>query len=444
MRRRGRGLDPLAERLVREARERVGSRPSGRDRLATLLVGGAFVAAAIPLAAFADSDRSPSLATVVLLVLSYAVASRVEFEIGAGTVVPTQLVLVPMLFLLPVGYVPLAVAGALALGELPDYVRRRAHPERGFVLLSSSWHAVGPTIVLLAAGSPEPALHDWDLYLAALAAQVGFDFAGLTFRNWLALDVPLRAEAASIAVAVGVDAALAPVGFVAALAAGETHYAFLFVLPLIALLAGFAHQRRASIDRSVALGAAYRGTAFLLGDFVDRDDAYTGEHSREVVELVTAVADALGLDERDRRDAEFAALLHDVGKMRVPRAILNKPGPLSPEERELMDRHTIEGEQMLARVGGLLGDVGEIVRSCHERFDGDGYPDGLSGGEIPLIARIVSCCDAWSAMTADRPYRRALSFETALGELHAQSGRQFDPSVVNGLLGVLLRAPVPA
>jgi putative nucleotidyltransferase with HDIG domain len=444
MSRRERGLDPLAERLVQESRARVASPPSGRDRLATLLVGGGFLGTTIPLALLDHSGRSASAGTVILLVLAYAAASRVEFEIGANTVVPSQLVLVPMLFLLPVAWVPLAVAAGLVAGRLPDYATGRAHPARALGHVASGWHAVGPALVFLAAGEPGPALSDWDLYVAALSAQLAFDVASVSLRNWLALGLPLRTEAASIAVAFAVDAALAPIGFVAALAADDTRYAFLFVLPLIALLAGFAHQRRASIDRSVALGAAYRGTAFLLGDFVDRDDAYTGEHSREVVELVVAVADALGLDERDRRDAEFAALLHDVGKMRVPRELINKPGALTSNEREVMDRHTIEGEEMLARVGGLLGDVGEIVRSCHERFDGRGYPDGLGGEEIPLIARIVSCCDAWSAMTADRPYRRALSSETALHELRVQSGRQFDPAVVEALLRVLERQPARA
>jgi HD-GYP domain-containing protein (c-di-GMP phosphodiesterase class II) len=101
-----------------------------------------------------------------------------------------------------------------------------------------------------------------------------------------------------------------------------------------------------------------------------------------------------------------------------------------------MDRHTIEGEQMLDKVGGLLGDVGRIVRSCHERFDGRGYPDGLAGEEIPLIARVVACCDAFNAMTSDRSYRKALTVEDAVRELRANSGTQFDPRVVDALVRV--------
>jgi HD-GYP domain-containing protein (c-di-GMP phosphodiesterase class II) len=103
----------------------------------------------------------------------------------------------------------------------------------------------------------------------------------------------------------------------------------------------------------------------------------------------------------------------------------------------VIDRHTIEGERMLHRVGGLLGSVGRIVRSCHERWDGGGYPDGLAGEDIPLIARIVACCDAYNAMTTDRPYRKALGQEEATLELVKNRGTQFDPRVVDALVAAL-------
>jgi len=178
---------------------------------------------------------------------------------------------------------------------------------------------------------------------------------------------------------------------------------------------------------------------FLLGDVVEADDEYTGVHSRDVVELTLQVVDELGLSARARRDAEFAALLHDVGKVRVPNSIINKPGPLTPEERAVMEQHTVEGERLLLRVGGLLGEIGRVVRSCHERWDGDGYPDGLAGEQIPLMARIVSCCDAYNAMTSDRSYRKALPQEVALAELRGGSGTQFDPQVVDALIAALTR-----
>ena len=171
----------------------------------------------------------------------------------------------------------------------------------------------------------------------------------------------------------------------------------------------------------------------LLGDVVEADDAYTGSHSRDVVTLVLDVANRMGLGARERRDAEFAALLHDIGKIKVPGEIINKPGKLTDEEWEIMKMHTVEGERLLSQVGGILGNVGRIVRSCHEDWDGTGYPDGLAAEEIPLVARIVRACDAFSAMTTDRSYRKARPVDEAVAELRRCSGTDFDPLVVRAL-----------
>ena len=175
----------------------------------------------------------------------------------------------------------------------------------------------------------------------------------------------------------------------------------------------------------------------MLGDVVEADDGYTGEHSRDVVALTLSVVDQLGLSERERRDAEFVALLHDVGKIRIPNEIINKPGKLTDEEFEVIKQHTIEGERLLHRVGGLLGEIGKIVRSCHERHDGTGYPDGLAGEEIPRVARIVACCDAYNAMTTDRSYRKAMPTAEAVAEVRSNSGTQFDPVVVDALIAAV-------
>jgi len=123
--------------------------------------------------------------------------------------------------------------------------------------------------------------------------------------------------------------------------------------------------------------------------------------------------------------------------VRIPKEIINKPGPLTPEERQVIETHTIEGERMLHRVGGLLGEIGRVVRSCHENYDGSGYPDGLSGDRIPLIARVVSCCDAYNAMTSDRSYRAAMSPDAAVAELGRVRGTQFDPQVVDALIAAV-------
>ena len=211
----------------------------------------------------------------------------------------------------------------------------------------------------------------------------------------------------------------------------------MLTLPLVGLLSLFAREHRTQIDRTLELSHAYRGTAYLLGDVIEADDAYTGTHSRDVVELTLQVVDRLGLNAHERRQAEFVALLHDVGKVRIPNEIINKPGPLTPEERGIMNAHTIEGEKMLERVGGLLGEVGALVRSCHEHYDGSGYPDGRTGDEIPLVARIVCCCDAFHAMTSDRVYRKALTHEIAIAELRSCSGTQFDPRVVDALVAAV-------
>jgi HD-GYP domain-containing protein (c-di-GMP phosphodiesterase class II) len=233
-----------------------------------------------------------------------------------------------------------------------------------------------------------------------------------------------------------VDIALAPVALAVAISTRSHVELAVLVLPLVGLLRFFSHERQRRLDHALELSDAYRGTAFLLGDVVEADDAYTGSHSRHVVDLVLAVADALKLPEAERRDAEFVALLHDVGKIRIPGSIINKPGALDAEERAVIETHTIEGERMLERVGGLLGHVGRLVRSCHEHWDGNGYPDRLAGEDIPRVARIVCACDAFSAMTTDRPYRAARTEDEALEELRRCAGTQFDPQVVAALARV--------
>jgi putative nucleotidyltransferase with HDIG domain len=233
-----------------------------------------------------------------------------------------------------------------------------------------------------------------------------------------------------------VDALLAPVGLLAAFGAASEPYAVVLVLPLVALFAMFAREREARIDHALELSQAYRGTALLLGDVIEADDQYTGDHTKDVVELTLRVADRLGVDDETRRGAEFGALLHDVGKIHIPNAIINKPGPLDDAEWAIMKTHTVEGQKMLERVGGALARVGTVVRASHERWDGGGYPDGLAGEEIPLAARIVSACDAYNAMTTDRSYRRALPVADAVAELERCAGTQFDPDVVAALIAV--------
>lgn len=429
-------LDPEADALVAGSRGRRTQSLARNERVASIVVGGSFLAVASAIALGSVSARHPPVETVLVLLVAYAVASKVEFEIGAGYAVPTELLLIPMFVLLPANLVPLVVAAGLVLGEVVIRRSHGDHLERIAVLPGNAWHAIGPALVLIAAGEPA-SWSAWPIFLAAFVAQMAFDCSSSAAREWIAFRLRPRAHLRYMTWVWMVDGALAPVGLAVALAASTGWQAALLVLPLIGLLGVFARQRRDGIDRALELGYAYRGTAFLLGDVVEADDSYTGGHCRDVVDLVLAVVDQLGVDARGRRNAEFAALLHDVGKIRIPKSIINKPGPLTPEERALVETHTTQGEQMLAQVGGLLGEVGRIVRSHHERYDGSGYPDQLKGEEIPLIGRIVCCCDAFNAMTTDRPYRKALPVHAALAELHAQAGRQFDPIVVEALTTVL-------
>jgi putative nucleotidyltransferase with HDIG domain len=407
------------------------------ERISAGFRGVGFLAVAVPLALLLPNDRSPSALVVLGLIAAYAAAFRLDFEVGTGFAVPTQLVLVPMLFILPLGVVPLCVAAAIFLAGLFDGVRRAMHVERTLFGLADAWYAVGPVTVLAAAGATEPRLADWPIYVAALLAQFAVDFAGAFLHSRLTHGTPAREQVRAFSSVWLMDSALAPVGLAVASTASETSFAFVLALPLVGLLSLFAREHRASIDNAVELGHAYRGTAYLLGDVVEADDAYTGSHSRDVVELTLQVADRLELAGRDRRVAEFVALLHDVGKVKIPNEIINKPGKLTPEERGIMNAHTIEGEKMLEQVGGLVGEVGRIVRSCHEHYDGNGYPDGLAGEQIPLVARIVCCCDAFHAMTSDRSYRSALPLEVAVGELRENRGTQFDPDVVDALIAAV-------
>ena len=429
--------DPDTDGLIEEGRSRISDALRGRDFWLSAIGGGTFLAVAIPLALGASSSRDPSLPLVVLLVASYALALRVQFEVGLGFAVPTQLMFVPMLFLLPAAWVPLLVAGGIVLAYLPDHLSGAWHPDRLLVHFSSAWHAVGPALVLTLAGEPSPDWRShWPVFVVALGAQFAFDAASAALRA-VPRGVQVGALLRAMRWPVLVDTALAPLGLLVAYGATDRPYAFLFSLPLLGLVSFFARERRARVDHALELSQAYRGTALLLGDVVEADDEYTGSHSRQVVDLVLAVCDRLGLSARERREAEFVALLHDVGKIRVPAEIINKAGPLNAEERRVIERHTIDGQLMLEKVGGTLGEVGRLVRSCHERWDGAGYPDGLRGEDTPLVARIVCGCDAFSAMTTDRPYRSALSREEALTELRRCAGTQFDPAVVAALEAVV-------
>jgi hypothetical protein len=219
-----------------------------------------------------------------------------------------------------------------------------------------------------AAGSPHADLDLWRLYLLAFAAQVVVDVVVATLREWVGSGVPPDLQLRILGFSVLVDVALAPVGLLAAVATPGGVLPLLMLMPLIGLLAVLGREREQRIRHTIELSDAYRGTALLMGELLVADDAYTGgEHTSGVVALALDVGTRLGLDARDQRNLEFGALLHDVGKIRVPDAIINKPGKLTTEEWEIVKRHPADGQEMLDRIGGVLGDVGIIVRGHHER-----------------------------------------------------------------------------
>jgi putative nucleotidyltransferase with HDIG domain len=231
-------------------------------------------------------------------------------------------------------------------------------------------------------------------------------------------------------------------GFITVSAGVATHRAGTTIQRLLAAAArGLDHARADGGARAAARPAEggvnpFRAQAHVieaLATALVERDRYTGEHSVFVVEMAKTVAAALGLDEVEIERIGHAALLHDIGKVGMPDRVLHKPGPLAGEEWDVMREHPVIGERILRSIPGM-GSVARIVRHEHERFDGTGYPDRLAGEEIPLGSRIILACDAYHAMTSDRPYRPAMAHQDAIAELVRCAGTQFDPRVVSALV----------
>ena len=396
-----------------------------------------FLVVAGVLASVLPSERAADPVLALGLVGGYALVSRVRFEFGDLYVVPEQLVFVAMLALAPLPLIPLMVAAGAVLGVMPDFLRGLWHGDRTITTIGDCWFSVGPVLVL-AALAPGPAtLALAEVYVLAYLAQVTCDLLWDLLRNGLTDKLPIAGVLSSFGSIARIDAILSPIAFLVSVAAAPEPIALVALGPLVWLLEIFSRDRRERYAAALELNRAYRGTVMVLSDILEFDDEYTAHHSRSVLELVDAVADELGIAEGDRRELEFAAMLHDVGKISIPKEILHKSSALTQSEFEVIKSHTIEGQFILDRVGGVLGRVGEIVRSCHERWDGGGYPDGLEGKAIPLASRIVFACDAYNAMTTDRPYREALGSDVALDELRHHAGTQFDPEVVLALVRVI-------
>jgi HD-GYP domain-containing protein (c-di-GMP phosphodiesterase class II) len=182
----------------------------------------------------------------------------------------------------------------------------------------------------------------------------------------------------------------------------------------------------------------YKATIEALSTALTARDGYTGSHSQETLWFVRAVAEELRLSAHECEYVADVALLHDIGKIGIPNEVLHEPGRLNDEQWEIMKQHPVIGETIVKTIPGLE-EVARAIRHEHEHWNGGGYPDGLRQGEIPLASRIVLVCDAFHAMTSDRPYREAMSVSDARLELSENAGTQFDPQVVGALLHVLDR-----
>ncbi len=188
-------------------------------------------------------------------------------------------------------------------------------------------------------------------------------------------------------------------------------------------------------ERSQQLARSYMATVRALSNAVEARDAYTGKHAERVAAYGIAIARAVGLPRPESAETQFGFLLHDIGKVAMPDAILFKPDTLTAEERALMARHPIVGAEIIAGIE-FLSEAAQVVRSHHERWDGTGYPDGLRGEEIPLVARVFAVADVLDALTTDRPYRPRMSLADARAMIVEASGTQFDPAVVRAFAGI--------
>jgi diguanylate cyclase (GGDEF)-like protein len=264
--------------------------------------------------------------------------------------------------------------------------------------------------------------------------------------RFLALDVPFVLTGAEVAKIEGappvgdVSLAIAPlhleggrVGCIVGLAPADH---FKVGERRMRLLAGIAHQAKLAIDNAGSfqrLEETFLSTVEALANALEANDEYTSSHARWITDMALQVGRELGLDAKTLKRLELGALFHDIGKIGIPSSILSKPGPLTPEERAVIETHPELGERILAPIS-RLEDVRPIVRHCHERWDGQGYPDRRAGEEIPVEARVILVCDAFHAMTTDRPYRSRMRLEDAYAQLEENAGSQFDPEVVAAFL----------
>jgi diguanylate cyclase (GGDEF)-like protein len=375
----------LHARLVDDARKRSGKALYGRDQLTTLALGLAYVATAIALSFTVHPVALPAPWVLALLLASYALVSRVEFEVWSGTVLATELVLVPMLFLAPPGEVPLLVGLGFVLGGLPEVLRGELHGERAFVRLSYSWHCVGPVLVFLVAKPGAPSWDDLPVYVVALAALFAFDFGSSMLRERLGLGVATRVLVGALGRAYLVDLLLAPVALLAAFAANEHALAFLPVLSLALLFGLIARDRSDHIEEKIVLT-----DALVAEGTVARADALTGLANRRAWEEHLHALETA----RWRNPKPVSIVIADLDGLKIANDTLGHSfGDSLIQAAATLIASCAGADSFVARLGGdeigiaitapaeVCEELVETVRDAIDAHPGvDGFPLSLSVG----------------------------------------------------------------
>jgi putative nucleotidyltransferase with HDIG domain len=411
-------------------------------------------AAALALALFAMAGTLAATTTitgsawvVLLLAIVAAIAERGSVQMSSTMDLEESISLLPTLFA-AVLLGPLAgliVASASMLGDFrKPYLRS--------IVYTASRGLIGGITGLIALSVDGVASSQLGAIVVAtltgaVAAQL-LDIAFACFTVWLRGTTKPWDTARTIApVALSAVPLYAPVVVFLTIAYQELSpwTLVLFFVPALAaqrLFALLQAQRQLTEGLSSAnrqLERANLSFASALVATLDARDRYTAGHSAAVAIYSRDIADRMGLSDADRQSVHLAGLVHDIGKIGLPPGLLEKEGPLSLEERRIMQGHSEIGERILANVDGY-GDIARVVRHHHERIDGNGYPDGLIGDEIPPLSRIIAVADAYNAMTSDRPYREAMPSRVARMRLAQAVGAQFDTSVVAAFEAILATA----
>jgi HD domain len=436
-------MTPLTH-LLSAWRQRLAAPMEDRESVVVGTLALGYLAAALALAFALPAGRELEPLVVLGLFAAYVGVSLIRFDVGAGYVSAEQLVYVPLLFFAPLPLVLLLVPAAFLLSDLPDILAGRAHRDRWMNALADSWYVIGSVAVLglFAPGSAQPELAP--VYLAALAAQVGLGTSAALAREYFVGRLSVRDELRSAAAAYQLDVLLSPVGLALALAAAELGpVALLGLAPLAGGLVWLSRFHRERCDRLVAEHEAYWRRFLRDARRLERSATlHVSEDWRCMPELALAVGAELRLDMEARASVAQAA---QAASRRIKLAAHvqaeGREHAHAAERRLRLAAALIEGRLYQARADGIASrrvfdrfrDQAELVRLSSERFDGRGSPEGLRGEEIPLGARILACCGAYSSMTAGADDRAPMSAEIAVEELRRAAGTRFDPAIVGAL-----------